>query len=130
MIGRCLFLLSFSYRKDANFNCDICIASINATLDLMPQTIHGSSLTKNSVSRPAIRRSPVYFASPIDLSTPKSSARVWPPENLLSPPLSPTEISSFEEKVKRRKRELGFGLYNFGLDFGLWSRFWGFVDGF
>ncbi|KAJ6981714.1 hypothetical protein NC653_024955 [Populus alba x Populus x berolinensis] len=27
-------------RKDANCNCDICLASINATLDLMPVTIH------------------------------------------------------------------------------------------
>ncbi|KAL3648968.1 hypothetical protein CASFOL_005371 [Castilleja foliolosa] len=116
-------------RKDANCNCDICIASINATLDLMPQSIHGCSLTEHSVSRPAIRRSPVYFSSSIDLSTPKSRARVRPPENLLSPPLSPTEISSFGEKVKRRKRELGFGvsvvrlilglILVYGVDFGV-----------
>ncbi|GFP84043.1 hypothetical protein PHJA_000547900 [Phtheirospermum japonicum] len=104
---------SFYYpgcRKDANCNCDICIASINATLDLIPQSIHRSSLTNHSVSRPAIHRSPVSFASSIDLSTPKSSARTRPPENLLSPPLSPTEISRFGEKVKRRKRELGIGV--------------------
>ncbi|KAL3626296.1 hypothetical protein CASFOL_029845 [Castilleja foliolosa] len=116
-------------RKDANCNCDICIDSINATLDLMPQSIHRSTLTKHSVSRPAIRRIPVSFASPIDLSTPKSSARIRPHENLLSPPLSPTEILSFGEKGKRRKRGLGFWgfvvrfilvmILVFGVDFGV-----------
>ncbi|KAI3469584.1 hypothetical protein Pfo_026247 [Paulownia fortunei] len=96
-------------RKDANCNCEICIASINATLDLMPQSIHRSSLTKLSASRPVIQRSPVSFASSADLLTPKSSARIRP--MTLSPPLSSTASMSFQEKVKRRKRELGYGVF-------------------
>ncbi|KAG6431080.1 hypothetical protein SASPL_109155 [Salvia splendens] len=59
-------------KKDANCNCEMCIASFNATLDLMPQTAQRSSRTKLSVSRPKIRRSPVPFASSVDVSTPKS----------------------------------------------------------
>ncbi|EPS67300.1 hypothetical protein M569_07477 [Genlisea aurea] len=61
-------------RKDANCSCEICIASINATLDLIPR----SSLTKLSTSRrsAAVRRSPVPFASSEeeDASTPDSAA--------------------------------------------------------
>ncbi|XP_051129255.1 uncharacterized protein LOC127250136 [Andrographis paniculata] len=61
-------------RRDANCNCEICIASINATLDLIPQSVHGSSRTVNS--RPNFPRSPVSFPSPADLLTPKSAARM------------------------------------------------------
>ncbi|XP_057771677.1 uncharacterized protein LOC130991456 [Salvia miltiorrhiza] len=56
-------------KKDANCNCEICIASFNATLDLMPQSAQRSSLTQLSVARPKIRRSPVPFASSADVST-------------------------------------------------------------
>ncbi|KAL0323630.1 UNVERIFIED_CONTAM: hypothetical protein Sangu_1982300 [Sesamum angustifolium] len=96
-------------RKDANCNCEICIASINATLDLMPQSMHRSSLTRFSASRPVISRSPISFGtSSADLSTPKSSART----RILaaSPPPGSTERTGFEEKVEREKRELGHGV--------------------
>ncbi|KAK6130210.1 hypothetical protein DH2020_036020 [Rehmannia glutinosa] len=96
-------------RKDANCNCEICIASINATLDLMPNSIHRSSLTKLSVSRPVIRRSPVSFPSS-DLSTPKSSNRIRSVD--LSPPTISTESTIFQEKkAKRRKKGSGYGVF-------------------
>ncbi|KAL6548386.1 hypothetical protein OROGR_008807 [Orobanche gracilis] len=95
-------------KKDANCNCDICIASINATLDLMPQSIHRSSLTKLSVSRPAIHRSPVHFSSSVDPYTPKPIPRIRPMG--LSPPSSSAESSSSQEEVKTRKRDLGYGV--------------------
>ncbi|KAG6428040.1 hypothetical protein SASPL_112288 [Salvia splendens] len=46
----------------------MCIASFNATLDLMPQTAQRSSLTNLSVSRPKIRRSPVPLEEPYEFS--------------------------------------------------------------
>ncbi|KAL6532346.1 hypothetical protein OROGR_014316 [Orobanche gracilis] len=96
-------------KKDANCNCEKCIESINATLDLMPQSIHRSSLTKLSVSRPAIRRSPVHFPSSVDPSTPKPIPRIRPMS--LSPISSSDQSSSSQEEVKRRKRDLGFGVF-------------------
>ncbi|KAJ4822244.1 hypothetical protein Tsubulata_035666 [Turnera subulata] len=60
-------------RKDANCNCEICLASINATLDLMPLSIQKSSLTKlSSSSRPNLEKTPVSFDSSF-VSTPTSS---------------------------------------------------------
>lgn len=99
-------------KKDANCNCEICIASINATLDLMPQSAHRSSLTKLSVSRRTIRRSPVPFASPADDSMPKSSNQITPTS--LSPPRNPNADASlnFQDKEERKKRELKYeGLF-------------------
>lgn len=97
-------------KKDANCNCEICIASINATLDLMPQSAHRSSLTKFSVSRRTIRRSPVPFASPADDSMPKSSNQITP--TTLSPPRNPNASLDFQIKEERKKRELKYeGLF-------------------
>lgn len=59
-------------RKDANCKCEICVASINATLDLM--STHRSSFTKSYPPRPRtfISATPVSFNS---LSpSPKSTA--------------------------------------------------------
>ncbi|KAL0434140.1 UNVERIFIED_CONTAM: hypothetical protein Slati_2748300 [Sesamum latifolium] len=96
-------------RKDANCNCEICIASMNATLDLMPQSMHRSSLTRFSASRPVISRSPISFGTLVaDLSTPKSSARTR--TLAASPPPSSTGTTGFEVKVERGKRELGYGV--------------------
>ncbi|KAK4382444.1 hypothetical protein Sango_2871100 [Sesamum angolense] len=114
-------------RKDANCTCQICIASINATLDLMPHSIHRSPLTKLSTSRPTIPRTPVSFASLADPSTPKSSARISPVT--MSPLLNSAASMSFQEKVKRRKREFVYGVslmkfllaltLVFGLEYGV-----------
>ncbi|KAK9725515.1 hypothetical protein RND81_05G149800 [Saponaria officinalis] len=56
-------------RKDANCNCEMCIASINATLDLMPMSAQRSTLTKRSVSKPSLESTPVSI-DPTLLSTP------------------------------------------------------------
>ncbi|XP_010035202.2 uncharacterized protein LOC104424466 [Eucalyptus grandis] len=61
-------------RKDANCDCEMCLASINATLDLLPASVQKSSFTKLSPSSQAMarRRAPVSFDSAV-LSTPGSS---------------------------------------------------------
>ncbi|XAR57252.1 hypothetical protein NMG60_11025318 [Bertholletia excelsa] len=83
-------------RKDANCDCEMCLASINLTLDLMPS----STLTKLSASKPS-PRSPVSF----NPSTPTSST----PKITLSPQINSTERVSLREKPRRKKKELGFG---------------------
>ncbi|KAI3459400.1 hypothetical protein Pfo_016063 [Paulownia fortunei] len=84
----------------------------------MSQSTHRSSLTKFSASRPLIPRSPVSFnPSSADFSTPKSSARIR--TVTVSPPLSSTERMSFQEKVKRRKGELGYGVLVVRIFWGL-----------
>ncbi|GER39198.1 sigma non-opioid intracellular receptor 1 [Striga asiatica] len=97
-------------KKDAHCKCEICIASMNATLDLMPQSIHRSSLTKLSVSRPAVRRSPVSYPSPsMEPSTPESG-RIRPDDS--SPPSMSTESMGLGEKVGRKeKRKMGYAVF-------------------
>ncbi|KAK7280113.1 hypothetical protein RJT34_25175 [Clitoria ternatea] len=60
-------------KKDANCNCAMCLASINAMLDLMPNSIHKSTLTKLSASKPNLECTPISFDASL-LSTPRSSA--------------------------------------------------------
>ncbi|KAL8485229.1 hypothetical protein ACS0TY_027505 [Phlomoides rotata] len=96
-------------RKDTNCNCEMCVASINATLDLMPESVHRSSLTKLSISRRKIQRSPVSFPLSSEFSTPKLSRRVWPAT--ASPPQKSTAVINFNENVKREKGELGFRVF-------------------
>ncbi|KAM3356304.1 hypothetical protein P3S68_023018 [Capsicum galapagoense] len=83
-------------RKDTN--CEICIASFNAALDLM----HKKPIKKLPVARklhfPEI---PVSHSPSTTLSTPKSSS------------------NSEGEKVKRRKSGFGFGVLLMRLIFGL-----------
>ncbi|EXB63463.1 hypothetical protein L484_005426 [Morus notabilis] len=94
-------------RKDANCNCKICLASINATLDLMPK----SSLTKLSTASrrpsPRVEVTPISFDS---LSTPPSR----PLKNVsMSPDLrSSARMNSKEYPEKKKKtteRQRGFG---------------------
>ncbi|KAF7850186.1 hypothetical protein BT93_L5764 [Corymbia citriodora subsp. variegata] len=61
-------------RKDANCDCEMCLASISATLDLMPASVQKSSFTKLSPSSQltAPRCAPVSFNQSF-LSTPGSS---------------------------------------------------------
>ncbi|KAL9666282.1 hypothetical protein QQ045_000609 [Rhodiola kirilowii] len=58
------------YRKDANCSWEICLASINATLDLMPLSIQKSNLNY----RPS-PTTPISFDSPslMSNSTPRIS---------------------------------------------------------
>ncbi|KAK8556244.1 hypothetical protein V6N13_064302 [Hibiscus sabdariffa] len=95
---------SFYYpgcRKDANCNCDMCLASINATLDLMPVSVHKSSFTKLSASKPKfVDRSPVFF-DPSVISTPRSSSSCL----VESPALKSTARLNLREKMVKEKKE-------------------------
>ncbi|CAI9118444.1 OLC1v1020016C2 [Oldenlandia corymbosa var. corymbosa] len=93
-------------RKDANCNCEMCIESMNATLDLMPQSGF-SSLTKFSVSKPVLTRSPVKF-NPSLLSTPIPESKNQ--AHKMSPPLDSKARLSFQKRVDKRKREFRFGV--------------------
>ncbi|KAF3457123.1 hypothetical protein FNV43_RR01780 [Rhamnella rubrinervis] len=86
-------------RKDANCNCEICLASINATLDLMPV----SSLTKISAPRPApdVERTPISFNSSV-LSTPRSSSVRIPQ---VSPCLTSSSKSNLKEDIRKKERK-------------------------
>nr|GMD83746.1 uncharacterized protein LOC109163828 [Ipomoea batatas] len=93
-------------RKDANCKCEICIASINATLDLMPKTIQRNSLGKFSAANARGNPlSPVLF-DPSSFSTPRSSRNSSAP---VSPPSNSSASASFLKEVEREKRECGFG---------------------
>lgn len=86
-------------RKDANCNCEICLASINATLDLMPMSIQRNSLTKLSSIRQR-KPIPVPF-DPSVMSTPKSSKH----RVIHSPALKSTARMGFRGKVDEEERE-------------------------
>lgn len=106
-------------RKDTNCNCEICLASFNATLDLMTNSMHRSSITKLSAARSLqFPRSPISYSPSRSLSTPKSSSNSSASSSM-SPPLDSTARGSFHEKRKRRKREFGFGVLLMRLIFGL-----------
>ncbi|KAJ9154294.1 hypothetical protein P3X46_027647 [Hevea brasiliensis] len=90
-------------RKDTNCNCDICLASINATLDLMPVSIQKSSLTKFSSSCPNVEGTPVYF-NPSILSTPLSDSC----PKMESPLLKSIARLNLSDKKEKRKRVRGF----------------------
>ncbi|XP_015086025.1 uncharacterized protein LOC107029189 [Solanum pennellii] len=106
-------------RKDTNCNCEICIASFNATLDLMTNSMHKSSITKLSAGRALqFPRSPISYTPSRTFSTPKSSSNSSASSSM-SPPLNSTARGSFHEKVKKRKRGFGFGVLLMRLIFGL-----------
>ncbi|XP_055813533.1 uncharacterized protein LOC129883020 [Solanum dulcamara] len=106
-------------RKDTNCNCEICIASFNATLDLMTNSMHKSSITKLSAARALqFPRSPIYYSPSRTLSTPKSISNSSASLSM-SPPLNSTTRGCFHEKVKKKKREFGFGVLLMRLIFGL-----------
>ncbi|XP_057428324.1 uncharacterized protein LOC130721539 [Lotus japonicus] len=82
-------------KKNANCNCEICLASINATRDLMPMSIHKNSLTKLSVTRPKnVHCTPITFDASI-LSTPTTTrSSDWPYHYQISPTTTPVIESS------------------------------------
>ncbi|XP_043690936.1 uncharacterized protein LOC122641711 [Telopea speciosissima] len=95
-------------RKDANCSCDICLASINATLDLMPMSSQRSSLTKFSASKSMMERTPVSFNRSV-LSTPRSEVH----QLSRTPPLKSTGKSIPSEKRKNKPRVFGFNICRF-----------------
>ncbi|KAJ4969033.1 hypothetical protein NE237_015734 [Protea cynaroides] len=92
-------------RKDANCICEICLASLSATLDLMPLSIQRSSLTKLSASKSKVERTPLSFNSSV-FSTPTSDVLQFS----ASSPLKLTH--SKKMKKKRKKRIWVVGLYS------------------
>ncbi|XP_058763447.1 uncharacterized protein LOC131636876 [Vicia villosa] len=79
-------------KRNANCNCEFCIASINATLDLVPN----SSLTKFSSSKPNFNTySPITFDSSV-FNTPRN------PSSCITPPVSPVVKSSAKSNQVQR----------------------------
>ncbi|XXG67982.1 hypothetical protein AAC387_Pa06g1195 [Persea americana] len=62
-------------RKDTNCSCEICLASINATLDLMPSSAQHSSLTRVVSSTPQRRPTPLLFDMPLTPPVLQSTAK-------------------------------------------------------
>ncbi|XP_019180379.1 PREDICTED: uncharacterized protein LOC109175563 [Ipomoea nil] len=113
-------------RKDANCNCSICIASMNATLDLMTESVQRSTLTKLSavkrrqVSHREVPRSPVFFNSS-SFSTPDSSGGR---SGSVSSELDSGARVKFHEKKKRKERGFGCGVVMMRVLFGLGLVYW------
>ncbi|XP_031098656.1 uncharacterized protein LOC116002629 [Ipomoea triloba] len=112
-------------RKDANCNCSICIASMNATLDLMTESVQRSTLTKlSAVKRRQVSafkhpRSPVFFNS--SFSTPDSSGGR---SGSVSSGLDSGARGEFHEKKKRKERGFGCGVLMVRVLFGLGLVYW------
>ncbi|KAI3525665.1 hypothetical protein L1887_04636 [Cichorium endivia] len=92
-------------RRDANCKCKTCVASINATLDLMPMSAHRSSLTKLSSSKPSPPQTPL-FSNPSTISTPISETS----RLMVSPPLGSAIRTSFRQKINSKKTKFAYGL--------------------
>ncbi|GLU08886.1 hypothetical protein SLE2022_257700 [Rubroshorea leprosula] len=91
-------------QKDANCNCEMCLASINATLDLMPISVQKSSFTKLSSPLPNVERTPITF-DPSVMSTPRSSSC----PAVESPVLKSTARCSLQKEEESTKKEGAFG---------------------
>ncbi|XVF28988.1 hypothetical protein REPUB_Repub15cG0080800 [Reevesia pubescens] len=90
-------------RKDANCNCEICLASINATLDLMPASMQKSSFTKLSVSKPnVVDHTPISF-DPSIISTPRASSCCL----MESPALKSTARLNLTKKKEKKNGKKG-----------------------
>ncbi|XP_027364734.1 uncharacterized protein LOC113871837 [Abrus precatorius] len=87
-------------KKNANCNCEICLASINATLDLMPNSIHKTSLTKLSAPKPNVECTPISFDASM-LSTPGSS------DFHLSPPTPIIKSTARSDSCQKMKIQKG-----------------------
>ncbi|CAM8932885.1 unnamed protein product [Rhodiola kirilowii] len=124
-------------RKDANCSCEICLASINATLDLMPLSIKKPNLN----SRPS-PTTPISFDSPSVMSNSTPRISIIGRRARESPPPSPCWKSTArvgpkdaaaakallidEDDVRRNNRSkfgkltiLGFVMLIFGMELGL-----------
>ncbi|XWS22318.1 hypothetical protein CRYUN_Cryun29cG0023500 [Craigia yunnanensis] len=88
-------------RKDANCNCEICLASINATLDLMPASIQKSSFTKLSSSKlNVVDQTPIFF-DPSIMSTPRSTSCCL----VESPVMKSTARLNWREKKEKKEKK-------------------------
>ncbi|PWA83783.1 ERG2/sigma1 receptor-like protein [Artemisia annua] len=81
-------------RRDANCTCETCLASINATLDLMPSS--------SKAAKPSPPVTPLFF-NPSTVSTPRSEAGSCLVADL-------TKRSDFEVKIEKKKTGFRYGL--------------------
>ncbi|XP_047333261.1 uncharacterized protein LOC124936779 [Impatiens glandulifera] len=86
-------------RKDATCKCDMCLASISATLDI--KSTHKRNLTKLPTSKKPNLLSPIPF-NPSLLSSPRSVST-----KLMVPP----PLDSFRDSIKKNKRDFRFGVF-------------------
>ncbi|CAH9132960.1 unnamed protein product [Cuscuta epithymum] len=101
-------------QKDANCNCQICIASMNAAFDLMPESVQRSTLTKlsamkrrhSATGRRELPRSPIMFNSSSH-STPDSGSSK---STSIFPELDSESELRFHDKKKTKAKRLGFGV--------------------
>ncbi|KAF8106434.1 hypothetical protein N665_0139s0029 [Sinapis alba] len=96
-------------RKDANCSCEICLDSLNATLDLMPLSVQRSSLTKLSYAstfKSTVESTPSSF-DPAVVTTPASVSR--PVSKVISQPkkkvVKKPKVSEYEEQKKKKERK-------------------------
>uniref|UniRef100_A0A6V7QYB9 Uncharacterized protein n=1 Tax=Ananas comosus var. bracteatus TaxID=296719 RepID=A0A6V7QYB9_ANACO len=96
-------------RKDANCNCDICLASIDATRDLVRNTalISPHFLTKLSSTKTPAKRSLLLPEPKSPPATPEFGSSVTIP---LTPPVQFTPLPNPRQNRGRRRRRRGFGL--------------------
>ncbi|KAF3606187.1 hypothetical protein DY000_02044477 [Brassica cretica] len=110
-------------RKDANCSCEICLDSLNATLDLMPLSVQRSSLTKlsyaSSTFKPTVESTPTSFAPDVVVTTPASVSR--PISRVISQPKKkvakkPTENEEpTKKKIEKERKTLTFVVLAIGL---------------
>lgn len=98
-------------RKDANCSCEICLDSLNATLDLMPLSVQKSSLTKLSYAsnfKSTVESTPTSF-DPNLVTTPASVSRPILKVIMISSPkkkqVKKSKVSENEEQRKTTKKE-------------------------
>ncbi|XP_010457634.1 PREDICTED: uncharacterized protein LOC104739081 isoform X1 [Camelina sativa] len=99
-------------RKDANCSCEICLDSLNATLDLMPLSVQKSSLTKLSFAStfkpPTVESTPTSFDPSVAVTTPASVSRPILNVMMISSPKKKKKIKKSivsENKEEARKKE-------------------------
>ncbi|CAH8308241.1 unnamed protein product [Eruca vesicaria subsp. sativa] len=99
-------------RKDANCSCEICLDSLNATLDLMPLSVQRSSLTKLSYAsnfKYTVESTPSSFdpnvvTTPVSVSRPISKVVVSQPKKKRGVVKKPKVFE--DERKKERKKSL------------------------
>lgn len=96
-------------RKDANCSCEICLDSLNATLDLMPLSVQRSSLTRlsyasSSTFKPTVESTPSSF-DPDVVTTPASVSRPVSSKVVISQPKKKKVVKNEEPRKKEKKRK-------------------------
>ncbi|WVY97463.1 hypothetical protein V8G54_029614 [Vigna mungo] len=107
-------------KKDANCNCEMCLASINATLDLMPTSVHKSTLTKLSKSNKNNNKvlcTPISFDASV-VSTPRSSSFQLSSSTPLSKSSSTSDSTHEMEKQSMKQQTSAFSFWRLLLFFG------------